>query len=139
MLDHSRRRRQRLCRFSYFIAMAGLLGVILPVTLPGQDSLLVSVDKLKTPSSPAFVLLGVEPTSVERPSTPAGFATTVLNRTNNFINLPTDFTLQVSPFWLFGHPDLTWRDDSSRSVGEALMRTATISVASVELGTVPKA
>ncbi len=90
---------------------------------------------LRTPVSPAFVLLGVAPTEVERPNTPADLAFSILNRSAAFTSLPRDVALELSPYWLVGHPTLSWQDDAKRGVGTSLARTMTVSFATAELGT----
>lgn len=90
---------------------------------------------LRTPASPAFVLLGVAPTTVERPNTPADLALSVLNRGASLTNFPKDVALEVSPYWLVKHPMLRWQDDNTRSPGTSVARTMTISLATAEVGT----
>jgi hypothetical protein len=84
--------------------------------------------------SPAFVVLGVAPTVVERPNTPADLAFSVLNRSAAFTSLPRDIALEVSPYWLAKHPTLTWDADTARSLASSIARTMTISFATAELG-----
>jgi hypothetical protein len=42
--------------------------------------------------------------------------------------------LEISPYWLVRHPTLKWEDDTTRSPITSLARTATISIATAELG-----
>jgi hypothetical protein len=100
-----------------------------------QDEGPADFNGLRTPSSPAFVLLGVEPSSVERPNTPSDFAASILSASSNLSSLPKDFALETSPYWLFGHPRRSWRDDIKRNVLESIERTFTLSAATAELGT----
>lgn len=90
---------------------------------------------LRTPVSPAFVVLGVAPTVVERPNTPADLAFSILSRSAAITTLPRDLALELSPYWLVKHPTLTWEADSTRGVGTSLARTMTLSFATAELGT----
>lgn len=83
---------------------------------------------MRTPASPAFTLLGLAPTAVERPGTPAAVAVSVLSNTTGLTQLPTDYALEFSPYWLFGHPQLTWQADTVRNVWESIERTATLSI-----------
>src|SRR5712691_2914509 len=89
----------------------------------------------RTPVSPAFVILGIAPTVVERPNTPADLAFSVLNRSAAFTSLPRDIALEISPYWLIKHPTLTWQADTVRGLGSSIARTMTISFATAELGT----
>ena len=90
---------------------------------------------IRTPTSPAFTLLGVEPSSVERPNTPASLALSFLRRVADVGTVPGDFALEVSPYWLVGHPLLRWTDDDTRTPWESIIRTATVSVATGQTGT----
>jgi hypothetical protein len=113
------------------------LGLLLAVAsrVTAQNDHLADFNSLRTPSSPAFVLLGVEPSSVERPNTPADFAASVLSSSSNLTSLPRDFALETSPYWLFSHRKRTWRDDIRRNISGSIERTFTLSVATAELGT----
>lgn len=66
------------------------------------------IDKIVTPVSPAFVILGISPTSIERPSTPSKFAISLANAftSGSQAQLPRTYALEVAPFWLASHPRL---------------------------------
>lgn len=89
---------------------------------------------LRTPPSPAFTVLGIEPSAVERPTTPSDVALTFLGRLRRE-TVPKDYAFEASPYWLVGRPTLSWRDDASRSVAESVARTTGFSVATAETGT----
>ena len=91
-------------------------------------------NSLRTPTSPAFTVLGVEPNSVERPNTPSSLALSLKNISSDFKSLANDFALEVSPYWLMGAPTLTWREDANRNLFESISRTFTVSVATAEVG-----
>lgn len=93
-----------------------------------QSDTLPQFNLLRTPVSPAFTLLGIAPTTVERPNTPAAIAVSLLSSTSGLTQLPTDYALEISPYWLFGHPTLTWQSDTTRTVLESVERTATFSI-----------
>lgn len=99
-----------------------------------QNDSLPSFNQLRTPTSPVFVLLGVEPSSIERPNSPSDVAVSILNRTNYASSLPRDFAIEMSPYWLFSHPELSWSDDTLRNVLQSIVRTVTISVATAQIG-----
>ncbi len=79
---------------------------------PGRE--FPSFNSLRTPTSPAFTVLGVEPNSVERPNTPSSLALSLQNLSSDFKSLAKDFAVEVSPYWLMGAPTLTWRDDADK-------------------------
>jgi hypothetical protein len=91
------------------------------------------VASLKTPESPAFMLLGTAPTEIQRPSTPTGLATSLANGFTNgsSLSLFRNFALEVSPYWLFPRRFVAFE----RLVNEperAFYRNLSISVASGE-------
>lgn len=88
---------------------------------------------LRTPASPAFTLLGIEPSAVERPSTPADFATTLLTATKDLSTLPKNFAVESSPYWLKSRPDVTWQNDATRTVAESILRTTSVSFATAQV------
>lgn len=90
---------------------------------------------LGTPTSPAFILLGVAASSVERPSTPADFAAKLGNATQQFTVVPDQFAVEAAPYWLFRRPELSWVDDADREPLESLERTFNLSVATAPIGT----
>ena len=120
----------------YVLRALSAIALLANGRLPAQagDSL-PAFNSVRTPVSPAFVLLGIAPTSVERPNTPADLALSILNRATALTGLPRDLALEISPYWLVRHPKLRWEDDTTRSLMTSVARTATISVATAELGT----
>jgi hypothetical protein len=100
-----------------------------------QDAKLPPPEDLRPPASPAFVLLGVAPNAVDRPTTPGALAMTILQRTNDLSALPHDFAIEVSPYWLVPQRHLTWRADTMRSLTQSFQRTMTLSLATANVGT----
>lgn len=89
----------------------------------GQDTTEAQLQAFRTPPSPAFVLLGIEPSSVEKPSTPravaASFVTTVQQ----------GGAIEVAPYWLASHPRLTFDDYYNANVGQTILQTLSLSFA----------
>jgi hypothetical protein len=87
-------------------------------------------NSIRTPNSPAFVILGVQPTSIDRPNTPSDLAVAVENATEGFSKFPKNFSIEFSPYWLSKDPmKLTWQDDTIRSIEESVFRTFSVSFA----------
>src|SRR5689334_7304667 len=56
---------------------------------------------LSTPDVPAFTILGVAPTQIERPLTPRALALSLLAAATDDQNLiPNQYALAASPFWM---------------------------------------
>lgn len=62
----------------------------------------ITFQNLETPSSPGLILLDNAPSSIERPTTPQGFGTSLLGFFQG-----TGGAIEFAPFWLTTHPKLT--------------------------------
>ena len=116
--------------------LVGSLAIVLvAAAAAAQDATIPSVNDLRPSTAPAFTVLGTTPTEVERPTTPASFGASFASRTDNLSSLPTDYAVEFTPYWWFGHPRLTWQDDVRRSVWQSLTRTAAVSIGTADLST----
>ncbi len=110
------------------IACLFILGCFNAYCLAQQDT--TSLNMLLSPDAPGFVLLGVEPSSVERPGNVTDFAINILNNTSGLSALPQNYAVEVAPYWLFGQPNLTYKDYSGdNGVISTLEQTFSISLA----------
>jgi len=116
------------------VAASLALGLLATAAI-AQDPAIPSVNDLRPSTAPAFTVLGTAPTEVERPTTPASFGASFANQTDNLSTLPTDYAVEFTPYWWFGHPRLTWQDDVRRSVWQSLARTAAFSLGTADLST----
>ena len=87
------------------------------------------LDKLGAPDSPAFVLLGVAPTTIQRPTTPRELAISLSSFVSGSddITVPDNLAVEVAPFWLWSHGDLTFEDYAAGDLAQ-LLRNLTFSV-----------
>jgi hypothetical protein len=91
----------------------------------------ISIDAMVVPSSPGFVLLGIEPASIERPGTVMDLTFSVMNRLGNTEGLPKDFALELAPYWLFGAGNLTYEKYADyRNIWANIIQTGSVSIAS---------
>ncbi|MGH7469224.1 MAG: hypothetical protein ACRENP_14810 [Longimicrobiales bacterium] len=106
-----------------------LLACALTPALTGaQQKAIPEFDKLRTPSSPAFVILGLSPTRIQRPNTPATVAASFLEDFGNPGGLlPNAYAIEVAPYWLFPHPTLTL-DTYARGGPATFVRNFTVSI-----------
>lgn len=119
--------RMRL-QFSSLLLVGALVG---PNLAYAQAKPIPEFDKLRTPSSPAFVLLGISPTRIQRPNTPATIVPSLIEAFGqNRERVPSGYALEVAPYWLFPHPKLTL-DDYAQDPA-SLIRTFTVSVGTSE-------
>jgi hypothetical protein len=56
-----------------------------------------TLDMLVVPNSPAFTLLGISPTTVDKPTTPSDFAFSIVNATNGLSGLPKNYAIEIAP------------------------------------------
>ncbi len=88
-----------------------------------------TLDEFRTPASPAFVLLGVAPSAVERPTTPKALAATILSASGDFQFLPKNYAVEVAPYWLASHPRLSYEQFHDPGVLQSLKQTLSVSFA----------
>ncbi len=89
----------------------------------------IPLKDLRTPSAPGFVILGVEPTSVERPMTPRAFAFSLASIATSPEILPRDYAIEASPYWLVPQDDLTYEEFYSNNLLKNLYRGLSLSIA----------
>lgn len=67
----------------------------------------IKLEDLQMPSSPAFVLLDVAPSSIERPGTIKAFTTSIINSVTENNGIPENFAVDFAPYWFFKHKTLS--------------------------------
>ena len=100
------------------------------------DTTLVTPDfnRLRTPESPAFHILGISPSAIARPTSPKAFAFSFLNslREQEQLSLiPSNFAIEVNPYWWASHPDLSFREYQAGGIRN-LYRSLTVSLATAD-------
>lgn len=97
-------------------------------SLDDWDNQIADFDKLRTPDSPAFVVLGISPTEIQRPTTPRALTVALGEFVQGaHVVIPQNFALEVSPYWLFSHPDLTLHEYAQRGFRN-IARSVTFSI-----------
>ena len=104
-----------------------LAGSAIPL-LAQTDTL--ELESARTPSSPAFALLGLAPSAIERPATPRALAAEIATRADALGAFPNDYGLEFAPYWLVSHPTLEF-DSFREPAGQSYLRTLTLSVATL--------
>jgi hypothetical protein len=94
---------------------------------------IVEVDDLRAPTSPAFALLDVTPASVNRPENPKAFTLNVINAIAQSNGFPQNYALEVAPYWLVSHPDLTFKQYQHPGVAASIRQTLAFSVATTPI------
>src|SRR5688572_25436434 len=89
-----------------------------------------SIDDLKAPPSPAFVLLGTAPTKVERPQAVRPLVLSAISAVGND-GLPRNYAVEFAPYWLVT-PEISF-DQYYRPGLRALSQHLSVSVATIPL------
>ncbi|HZD03255.1 MAG TPA: hypothetical protein VE173_00005, partial [Longimicrobiales bacterium] len=103
--------------------------------LAAQDVEVPAFNTLTNPPGPAWTLLGIEPSAVERPSTPTALGLSLLRTVEDAGGFPDQWAVELSPWWMLSRPDLEWSDDLERTVRESILRTLGVSVATARTET----
>ncbi len=91
----------------------------------------LTIEPLRAPDAPAFELLGVAPTTIQRPQTPRALIVGLLSSTERGDLIPQNYALEVAPYWLFPHPTLAFEEYYNPSLGQAMLQTLSLSMATV--------
>lgn len=116
-------------RISFIVAILAMLCLDLRAQLNVDTT--ITLDVLKSPVSPAFNMLGISTSAIERPSDLNSFRLSVQNATNNLTAIPNSYAFEIAPF-LWGAKKYTLKDfDSSR---HAFLQSFTISAGFTHMG-----
>lgn len=113
----------------YFLAVGAFL-LTLPVAQAQTTPEVPTLNLLEAPSSPAFVLMGIEPATIEKPTNLTDLSLAVNNATQGFTALPQNFALQFSPYWMLrdNGKRLTYQQYNSNHVADILPQTLQVSL-----------
>jgi hypothetical protein len=112
------------------VVAAALLAGAGQARAQAQKDTTVELERLKTPTSPAFVILDISPTDVERPTTPRAFALGLVSaaqESDDFV--PDNYAAEFAPYWLGPQRKLTFEQYYSRSMLRAVQQTFSLSFA----------
>ncbi|PKP16285.1 MAG: hypothetical protein CVU07_07455 [Bacteroidetes bacterium HGW-Bacteroidetes-23] len=74
--------------------------VILIISISTTHAQEVELDLLKAPVSPASNLLGFAQSEIDKPTDVTDFMATIQSASDNFSKLPSNFAIDIAPFWL---------------------------------------
>jgi len=108
-----------------------LLLALVAGTGHGTDS--NSTESMRAPSSPAFALVGVAPTRIERPASPRALGLSLLSATSESSSgIPRNLAFEFAPYWWTERPTLTFNQMEGGKPWENVIRTASFSIATFE-------
>jgi hypothetical protein len=103
-----------------------------PAPVYGQASPSQVALDITVPDAPAFTILGVSPTQIERPTNPTALGVSLLSSTSSNTNfIPNNYALQVAPYWL-GRPGVSFAEYAAPSVHQSMAQTLTVSFATAK-------
>jgi hypothetical protein len=89
----------------------------------------VRLEDLRLDAPPATFLVGVSPSSVQRPNTPRALIASLVSATGSSGLVPSGFAMETSPYWLASHPTLTLEKYFHPSLGDRIRYFTAFSVA----------
>lgn len=71
------------------------------IVVAQQKNISEEFDLLKAPISPASNLLGFSQSDIDKPTDVSAFMTSLQTATNSFSQLPSNYAIDIAPYWLF--------------------------------------
>ncbi len=87
------------------------------------------IDQLKSPQSPAAVLLGIAESEITRPSDVSDFITSIRQASSGFSSIPLNYAVEFSPYWLWKKKTTDAKSFLGNNVGDNIKQSITLSVA----------
>ncbi|PZR27938.1 MAG: hypothetical protein DI535_08320 [Citrobacter freundii] len=109
--------------------MLGLCSAINIAFAQEDDTTKVKLDLLRAPSSPGANLLGFATSDIEKPSDVSAFMASLQSASNNNSILPSNYAVDLAPFWLFRAKGLTTDKMDSKKFSDVFRQTFVFSTA----------
>ena len=87
----------------------------------------INLELLKAPASPAFNMLGIAPSSIERPTDITAFMASIQNNTGNFTSFPKNYAVEIAPFLFSRRTGPTLKDYKSNNLKDLVQQTFQLS------------
>jgi hypothetical protein len=88
----------------------------------------VDLNVLNAPANPAFNLMGISPSSIDKPSDLNAFRLSLQNATNNFTKLPSNYAVEIAPGLLFRKKSQTLQQFNSVKFGDVFWQSLSLSI-----------
>lgn len=86
------------------IITAGMLFTALGGFAQAKKDNTLKLSDIQLSNAPAFNILDISPSSIQRPASTKAFTTNVLSNLTN--GIPQNYAMEVTPFWFMKHPHL---------------------------------
>ena len=107
-------------------------GIFLVFFFTIQNLQAQEISKLTVPASPAFSILDFEPSAVMRPTNARSLAGDILNSFDKDGKLLLNLGLEVAPYWLKSHPNLTRETYLRPNMTQTFLQSFSLSAATVK-------
>ncbi|GAA4317002.1 hypothetical protein GCM10023149_14340 [Mucilaginibacter gynuensis] len=94
----------------------------------------INLDVLKSPASPAFNMLGLSPSDVERPTDVNAFALSLQNSTKNFTTLPNSYAVEIAPVYIVKKSLISLDKFNSTKFGDVFLQSLVLSIGYTHVG-----
>lgn len=94
-----------------------------------------SLEALRAPEGPAFAILGLAPSEIQRPTTSKEVAVSLSQflEEDGDVRIPDSFAMQVAPYWVWPRDALTYEQFAASGAGQ-LLQNLTLSLAAANAG-----
>jgi hypothetical protein len=106
-----------------------MLFMVLAARTQSIDTTKIKLDLLRAPSSPAANLLGFAISDIEKPSDVSDFMLTLQSATSSNSLFPSNYAVDLAPFWLFRAKGLTTDKFNTGKFSDNFKQTFVISTA----------
>jgi hypothetical protein len=100
-----------------------------------DSALLDTIQQMKVPTSPGFVLLENQPKVIQKPQTPKALGLVLGNALGQGGTLASDFALEVAPYWVKPHPSLSFDEYYNPSFWQSIAMNTCLTGAASPLKT----
>ncbi len=101
------------------------------------DTSELTMNMLAVPAVPAFTMLGIAPTTIEKPKDLKEMLFSVANATQNLSVLPNSFAMEVAPFLILRPNRLSLTEYLENNILDNFMQSFSLSVATNTLDSIP--
>lgn len=119
-------------RFVKYALLAGWLALFGNSFGQSTASDSVTLDQLRAPTSPAFNIIGIEPESVTRPSTPRALNSALVSSVQQGFLSP-NVAVEFAPYWLKSRPKLNYQQYIDPTFKQSVLQSSAFSVATKQV------
>ena len=107
-----------------------LVFLLFPSPLQSVEGDKIKLSDAETPAAPGFMLLGIEPKSIDQPASPKDLTISILSSVAREKFVPT--AIEFAPYWLKSRPNLSADTYYKPGLLQSLKQTCTLSIATAK-------